>query len=140
MMQIARIFADDLRQLSGSDSFIQQGFLMPLDRFIEQLPKEELDSGCPCCVAGHPSGPRRWHSTRMGFPVHTGVTVLTYRRDIFRAAGLSTQRGPRDWNELEEFCRKIKTTQPGKYGIGFDEAETSRGDSCHFSGRLVERR
>src|SRR5262249_9698630 len=52
-------------------------------------------------------------------PDDTYVMALLYRRDLFRAAGLETNRGPRDWKELEEFCRKIHVAVPGAYGMAF---------------------
>src|ERR1041384_4328190 len=49
LMQIAADISPSVIYVmfKNSDSYIQQRFLMPLDRFIEQMPREELESRVP---------------------------------------------------------------------------------------------
>ena len=123
LMQIAADISPDVIYVmfKNSDSYIQQRFLMPLDRFIEQMPKEELDERVPppaWQVIKRPGPDGKTHVWAM--PYSTEVMALTFQRDAMRDAGLDPDTGPRDWKELEEFCRKIHAATPKKYGIAFD--------------------
>ncbi|MBI4024848.1 MAG: extracellular solute-binding protein [Verrucomicrobia bacterium] len=136
LMQIAADISPDVIYVNfkNADSYTQQGFLYPLDRFVERLPKEELESRVPAPawqVIRRPGRDGVVHTWAL--PYNTYVVAMVYRRDVFRAAGLSIDRGPRDWKELEDICRKIRDAQPDKYGMGFDR---SSDESWHFMSFL----
>ncbi|MDD5686511.1 MAG: extracellular solute-binding protein [Elusimicrobia bacterium] len=101
-----------------SDSYIQQGFLYPLDEFIEQMPKEELAERIPTSVKPvvyreGPNGKKRW----WGFPYGTSFIVLQYRKDLFREAGLDPDRPPENWEEMLAYSRKITNPDKGICGV-----------------------
>lgn len=62
---------------------------------------------------GIPQGDHVW-----ALPVGTLVKALSYRKDVFKEAGLDPERPPEDWDELMAYSRKIKQI-PGKYGFAF---------------------
>jgi len=123
LMQIAADISPDVIYVNfkNSDNYIHQRFLMPLDRFLEQMPKEELDERVPppaWQVIKRPGPDGKIHVWAM--PYNTEVMAMTFQRDAMRDAGLDPDNGPRDWKELEEFCRTIHAATPKKYGIAFD--------------------
>lgn len=123
MMQIAAEIAPDVLYVNfrNSDSYVQQGFLRPLDDFLAEISKPDLDSRVP---------PPVWQVIRRpgpdgvahvwALPYDTMATALVYKRDLFREAGLDPGRGPRDWQEMEDYCRQIRAHHPDRYGLGFD--------------------
>lgn len=50
-------------------------------------------------------------------PIYGMDFVLWYRKDIFRKAGLDPNRPPRTWDELLQYCEKIKSSGVVKYPI-----------------------
>lgn len=123
LMQIAADIAPDVLYVNfkNADSYIQQGFLQPLDSFLDTLPPDELDARVPgpaWQVIRRPGPDGKAHVWAL--PYDTALMALIYRRDVFKTAGLSTERAPRDWWELEEFCHRIHESDKTKYGIGFD--------------------
>jgi multiple sugar transport system permease protein len=123
LMQIAADISPDVIYVNfrNADSYIQQGFLYPLDEFIVDMPKTELETRVPGPAwevirrSGRDGARHIW-----AMPYTTHVMVMQYRREIFRAAGLSIDRGPGDWKELEDFCRQIRAKVPDKYALVFD--------------------
>jgi ABC-type sugar transport system permease subunit/ABC-type glycerol-3-phosphate transport system substrate-binding protein len=60
---------------------------------------------------GIPEGKHIW-----ALPYRILIRALFYRKDVFKRAGLDPERAPEDWNELTEYCRKIRTL-PDTYGL-----------------------
>ncbi len=102
-----------------SDSFIQQGFLYPLDEFIDKMSKQELDRCVlppvrPVLDRVGPDHKKHWWA----FPSLTCCEVLYYRKDLFHEAGLDPEKPPQTWAEMLEDCRKITNPEKGTYGLG----------------------
>ena len=128
LMQIAADIPPDILFVNfrNSDSYIQQGFLRPLDDYFAQLSSSELDERVPPAAWQVMKRPGRDGITHIwAFPYTSAVMVMTYRRDLLRDAGLDPDHGPRDWKELQEVCRAIRghdlATNPDprnrKYGL-----------------------
>ncbi len=125
-----------------SDTYIQQNFLWPLDKYIENDPefksiKDFLDS-IPAAirpivfregpaVGGFPAGKHVW---AMGNKIL--VRALFWRKDIFQDAGLDPEKPPRTWNELLEFARKISDPARDRYGISMASGASSSWDFMSY--------
>ncbi len=102
-----------------SDSYIRQGFLYPLDKFIAREPKEEVNERIlkpvrPVVYREGPNGKKHWWA----LPYQNVVIALYYRKDLFQEAGLNPDQPPRTWGELMADARKITNPAKGIYGIG----------------------
>ena len=131
LMQIAGDISSDVLMLNFrlSDTYVQKGFLKPLDEYVKGMSKEELDRRVPPSMRDvfyrtGPDGKKHWYM----FPIAKQVRVLAYRRDMFARAGLDPDRPPRTWGELEEYCKKLSDPETGKYGIGFAKGDLSAWD------------
>lgn len=60
---------------------------------------------------GIPKGKHIW-----SLPYRILIRALFYRKDVFKRAGLDPERPPKDWNELTQYCRQIRTL-PDTYGL-----------------------
>jgi len=99
----------------STDSFVRKGIVAPLEPFLDAETPEErarilarIPSQVePVVKRVGPGGGRQIY----GLPRNLMFSGLFYNRDLFRRAGLP-QRAPKDWNELMEFCRKLKALGP----------------------------
>lgn len=104
------VFYVNFRKLHN---FINQGFLYPLNEYIEKDPEimEKI----------HPE--IRKVITVDGkvycIPWFQCVQALYYRKDLYKQAGLDPNRPPRDWDEFYEYCKKLTIPEKGQYGFGF---------------------
>lgn len=109
----------------NSASYIGQGFLMPLDSYINRDPnvfkrlkpeirKVLLDSG-----NGH----------IYSLPYSQYVQALYYRRDLFAKAGLDPDKPPRNWQEFYDDAQKLTDQPKGQWGFEFD---TSPDGTAYF--------
>ncbi len=103
-----------------SDTYIQKGFLYPLDEYIKKMSPEELKERVsePVFPVIHRDGPGGSKHYWM-LPYMISVKVLLYRRDMFFDAGLDPERPPKDWTEFHEYARKLTDPSKGMYGTGF---------------------
>jgi len=120
IMMIAGGIAPDVLPMNfrSLDSFVRQGMAAPLD----SLPFAQ--ASLPALLARVPppvrpviqrTGPDgRPHV--YGLPGRMEVMGLYFNRELFRRAGLP-QRGPKDWNELVEFCQAIQKLGPSCHGL-----------------------
>ncbi|MFC1799595.1 extracellular solute-binding protein [Candidatus Eisenbacteria bacterium] len=60
---------------------------------------------------------------RYGMPWLIGSRVLFYNRDLFAAAGLSSDDPPATWSELKDAARRIHNPDEGRYGFGMNAGE-----------------
>lgn len=109
-----------------SNTYIQQGFLYPLDDFIkrdvapEQLKDRVAKPVWPVirregpAIGGLPAGEHVW-----AIPYSVVVRALFYRKDAFAEVGLDPNRPPRDWNELYEYAKRLSDPGRGRGGIAF---------------------
>ena len=103
-----------------SDTYFSQGFLAPLDEFVEKMTKEEFDDRVPEPVRPviHREGPDgKMHYWAM--PEQPMVIILKYRRDLFNEAGLDPDRPQRDRKEFKEYAIKLTDPKRGVYGTIF---------------------
>ena len=128
LMQIAGDISPDVIYVNFrfSETYIQKGFLKPLDEYMSSISREELARRVPAavrevCYREGPDGKKHWYA----LPVGRYVRVLTYRRDLFAKAGLDPDRPPRTWSEFEQYSRKLCNSKTGARGMVF----VSGGDS-----------
>jgi len=109
-----------------SDSYIQQSFLYPLDKFIERdlpggLKKFMENTPAPIrpvlrregpAVCGTPAGTYVW-----GLPGNLCVRVLMWRKDLFQEAKLDPDRPPQDWDELLDYAKRLSDPGRNRYGL-----------------------
>ncbi len=99
----------------SSASFIQQGFLMPLDGYLARDPSVMkrlnprvrhvlLDVG---------------HGHVYSVPYAQYVLALYYRKDLFQAAGLDPDKPPQNWDEFYADAQKITDQPKGIWGFEF---------------------
>jgi len=103
-----------------SDTYIQQGFLYPLDEYIEKLTPEELERRIPAVIRPvvyrpGPGGVKHYWA----MPERVLATVLFYRKDMFAAAGLDPMKPPKNWAEMMAYAEKLADPSKGRYAIGF---------------------
>ena len=103
-----------------SDSYVSQGFLYPMDEFLERYDEEEVNSRIPGPVLPvvrrkGPDGTKHWYA----LPSEIGVRALAYRKDLFQAVGLDPSRPPENWAEMEEYAERLTRPDKGTYGLRF---------------------
>ena len=114
-----------------SDTYISQGFLYPMDEFLKQVSEEELKDRVP---------PAAWQVIKRkgmkgethvwAMPYNILVRTLMYRKDLFREANID--HPPRNWDELEEYARKLTRPDKGQYGLIFSKGEHAAWDWITF--------
>jgi len=103
-----------------SDTYIQQGFLYPLDEYISTLTPEERAQRIPRVIEPvvFRKGPSR-EGHYWAMPERVLATVLLYRKDHFVAAGLDPSRAPADWGEFRAYAERLADPSRGRYAMGF---------------------
>lgn len=130
-----------------SDTYIQNGFLKPLDDYIKQAgwTKEEIDRRIPpsmrdICYREGPDGKKHYWA----LPTQKCIRCLIYRRDKFEAAGLDPDRPPKTWSELEKYALKLTNPAKGQYGIAFAKGDDSSYDFANLlwsrGGDIIKKR
>ncbi|HOJ32020.1 MAG TPA: extracellular solute-binding protein [Candidatus Hydrogenedentes bacterium] len=153
LMALAGGIAPDLLYVNfrKSDSYIQEGFLRPLDDFLiaetkrQGLPIDETQpfrddevpeilrhrvpkAVWPVIYRAGPDGKKHvW-----ALPHNVLVVALVYRKDLFLEAGLDPEKPPQTWEELYEAARRIHDPQRGIYGIGLIGGPTSAWNFMSF--------
>ena len=107
-----------------SDTYVQEGFLYPLDEWFEKLPIEErtariLPQVKPVVYRWGPGKQTGKDTEKHYWALPYGVYIkgLCWRKDVFKAAGLDPERPPKDWEEYYEFARRCTDPIEGTYGI-----------------------
>ena len=54
-----------------------------------------------------------WQGTMYSMPMEATNLGIVYNKDHFRAAGLDPERPPQTWDELREYCRKLRYDRNG---------------------------
>ena len=116
-----------------SDSYIRQGFLLPLDEYVEQLPESELSemvypSIRPVIRRKGSDSQEHWWA----MPYGNYVIALYYRKDLFHEAGLDPDRPPKNWDELVSYARQLTNPDKAIYGIGFGGGPTASWNFYSF--------
>jgi|GEM_PF-713340 len=89
----------------------RQGFITPVAAYIEHWDQKDY---IPPIV---------WEPTHVegktyGVPRDTYFTILFYRKDLFRKAGLDPEQPPRTWDELRQYAKMLTKPSAGQYGLG----------------------
>lgn len=125
LMKIAADISPDILYVifRNADTYIQQGFLYPMDDLIKNIPEEENKFRIPESIWPVIKRPGRDGKIHVwAYPQNIILRVMAFRKDIFKAAGLDINHPPQNWNELFECCKRIhETNLKGKprYGMGF---------------------
>lgn len=125
-----------------SDSYIQQSFLYPLDRFLERDafcggPESYLNSLAEPirpvvkrkgpAILDNAAGEHIW-----ALPGPLSVRVLMWRKDLFQEAGLDPERPPQDWEELLAYAKRLSDPAAEKYGLNMDGGPQAAWDFMAF--------
>jgi len=115
-----------------SDTYIQQGFLYPLDKpedqYFTSLTEEEKKFRIhskiwPIIRREGPDGQTHVWALPKGGIVGK---IMLYRKDILDANGISYPKNDWTWDEFWEICRKVTNPEVGIYGFllgrGFQES------------------
>ena len=131
LLAIAGNVAPDVLSVNfrQSDTYVQQGFLHPLDApgegYFDALPGGERERALPGPVApvARRAGPdgdvRLWMLP--GGPL-LGRVVL-YRRDLFEAAGVPPPGPDWTWDDFLAACRAIADPAAGVYALGLSRGK-----------------
>ena len=71
-----------------------------------------------------------------GVPTNFGKTILFYRADLFRQAGLDPNRPPRNWDELYSTAQRLTSPSRQKRKLASMSAEMIVGVSGLHSSSL----
>lgn len=116
-----------------SDTYIQRGFLKPLDEYVAGVDQKELMRRVPPAVLDvvyrkGPDGKKHWYM----LPTGSLVRVLAYRRDLFAKAGLDPNRPPRTWEELAQYSKRLTDPKKNRYGMVLSKGDISSWDFANF--------
>lgn len=107
-----------------SDTYIRQNFLYPLDKpgdgYFTRLDEDEkkLRIHPKILPVMHRAGPGGKHVWAMPYGDPLG-RVMTFRKDLFDAAGLPYPTADWTWDDLLNACRKLTDPARGTYGCFF---------------------
>lgn len=90
--------------------WIDQGFCLPLDRYIKddlQFKNVVEAAFRPAIKNGH----------LYGVPSELYVMTLFYRKDLFREAGLDPNRPPQNWDEFAKYASRLTDKNKHRYGF-----------------------
>ena len=101
-----------------SDTYIQQGFLAPMDEYLKNIPEELQNLRVakpvwPVIRRQGSDGKKHVYALPYGLLIRT----LCYRKDLFAKVGLDPERPPQDWNELYEYAKKLTSSEHRTYGL-----------------------
>lgn len=107
-----------------SDTYIQEGFLYPLDEWYEELPEEERQERVlpqvKKVVYRWGPGKKTGEDTRKHYwalPYGNYIKGLVWRKDLFQTVGLDPEQPPRNWEELYEFAKRCTDPDRGTCGL-----------------------
>lgn len=120
LMAIAGGTAPDIIYVNfrQSDTYIQQGFLLPLDEYLKQIPEELQNIRIvkpvwPVIKRKGPDGKEHVYA----IPYNLYIRTLSYNKEPFAKIGLDPEHPPRDWNELYEYAWRLTNSKNKTYGI-----------------------
>lgn len=139
MLAIAGGMAPDILNVNFrmSDTYIQQGFLFPLDEFLDRdypggtaaymnsmaRPIRPVAQREGPSIAKRPAGTHVWL-----MPGSLLVRVLRWRKDLLMEAGLDPDRPPKDWQELYEYVKLLSDPAHNHFGIQLSGGSQSSWD------------
>lgn len=99
----------------SSATYISQGFLMPLDSYIQQDPSVLNNVGPVVRNVLRDVGNGHIYS----LPYAQYVQALYYRKDLFREAGLDPNKPPTNWDQFYYDCTQLTDHSKGIWGFEF---------------------
>ena len=99
----------------SSASFIDQGFLMPLDGLLAQHPKVQERINPDILKVLKDAGNGHVYS----IPFLSAVQALYYRKDLFQEVGLDPDKPPANWDEFYRDAQKLTDQARGRWGFEF---------------------
>jgi multiple sugar transport system substrate-binding protein len=111
--------APDVAYMDGGSvsDFASKGALQPLDGYVAGSDVVKKDD----YVANFMEG-AIYKGSMYGLPFDAETTGLFYRKDLFKAAGISSP--PKTWDELEADAQKLTDPSKKQYGIAIFGPET----------------
>lgn len=102
-----------------SDTYIQQGFLLPLDEYIDAMDPEEREfqihpKTLPVIRRKGPDGEVHYWAKPTGGLLGK---VMLYRKDLLDAHDIAYPGNDWTWDDLYWACRKLTDPASGRYGI-----------------------
>ena len=132
LMAIAGGVAPDILYVNfrQSDTYIQNGFLYPLDK-----PEDGYFSGMTEEEINYSVFPKIWPVIKRKGPngkVHIwakptgGILgkVFLYRKDLLEANGIPFPKNDWTWDDLYSYCKKLTNSDKGTYGIAFGKGSS----------------
>lgn len=102
------------------NSFVEKGYLKPLDDYIGQEGPEFLDQFIPHCVER-----MRIDGKMYGILENFAPQGLYYNKKMFEEAGIESP--PETWDEFKDYAIRMTDPEKQQYGTGFTGA---RGDKA----------
>jgi len=112
-----------------SETFISQGFLLPLDKYFTEWAKApggqaEMDRLIPSRelwdVIERPGRDGRTHIWCI--PPNLYLGAMLYRKDVLRNAGIDPDHPPVTWDDFFRMCLQVSDPRKGIYGYRFDHS------------------
>ena len=99
----------------SSASYIQQGFLIPLDNYLKNDPATLAHIQPTLLPILRDAGHKHIYS----LPFLAAVQALYYRKDMFQAAGLDPNKPPQNWDEFYADAQALTDQPKGVWGFEF---------------------
>jgi len=103
--------APDMAVLLSTDLYTLLS-MNALDDLTTKFPKEYLGDFYPAFMANSKVGDTVW-----SIPFQRSTIVLYYNKEAFKKAGLDPEKGPKNWDEMREFSKKVKDSGAAPWGI-----------------------
>ncbi|AWB46746.1 ABC transporter substrate-binding protein [Paenibacillus sp. CAA11] len=92
-------------------SLLDMDAILPLDDFIAKEGGDSyLSDFYPAFLSNSQTGGKTY-----SIPFQRSTIVLYYNKEMFKKAGLDPERGPKSWDEMREYAKKL--TKDGVWGL-----------------------
>jgi len=91
-------------------SLLDMNAIVPLDDFIAKEGNDYLADFYPAFMANSQTDGHTY-----SIPFQRSTIVLYYNKEMFKEAGLDPEKGPANWEEMQDYAIKLK--KDGRYGL-----------------------
>ncbi|WP_334073154.1 MULTISPECIES: ABC transporter substrate-binding protein [Paenibacillus] len=91
-------------------SLLDMNAIVPLDDFIAKEGNAYLTDFYPAFMANSQTDGHTY-----SIPFQRSTIVLYYNKEMFKEAGLDPEKGPKNWEEMQDYAIKLK--KDGRYGL-----------------------